>query len=151
MATKVSQMWANFCEKENIDVNTPYDSWYFCDTRKLADELAELVLKGIKRGTSTLSYLNEYYGEEPGKVGNYTVITDFAGNAKCVIRTEKVIYLPFGEVDKELAEIEGEGDGSLEYWRNAHGSIFKRWMESIGHRFSNESEVEFQVFKVVYK
>ncbi len=151
MTAKVSEMWMNFCEKEGIDVSTYYDIWHFCDTRVLADELAELVLNGVKCGTSTLSFLIDYYGEEPGKVGNHIIITDFAGNARCVIRIEEVLYIPFNEVDEKLAKIEGEGDGSLEYWRNAHSSIFKRWMEDIGHKFTNDLEVEFQIFKVVYK
>ncbi len=151
MNDSVKKMWDDFCEKESIDPSTPYESWHFCDTKELADNLADLVLSGQKRGTTALSFLTEYDGDAPAKVGSYDIITDFSGNAKCVIFTEEVVTIPFCEVGDDLAAIEGEGDGTLKYWREAHISIFSRWMEEIGHKFTEDMNVDFQIFKVVYK
>ncbi len=151
MNDTVKKMWKDFCDKNGIDIDTPYDSWHFCDTKELADELAELVLSGQKRATTALKFLMEYDNDEPYKVGDYNIVTDFSGNAKCVIFNESVITLPFSEVSEELAKIEGEGDGSLAYWREAHISIFTRWLEEIGHKFTEDMEVEFIIFRVVYK
>jgi hypothetical protein len=37
-----------------------------------------------------------------------------------------VATVPFEEVSEEFAAIEGEGDGSLRYWREVHWTYFGR-------------------------
>ena len=43
-----------------------------------------------------------------------------------VIETKGVEVVLYGEVSAEFAAIEGEGDGSLAYWRRAHWAYFRR-------------------------
>ncbi len=55
-------MWGDYLTSigENITTtNKNYTSWYFCNDEKSANNLAELVSKGIKRGTSSLYCLYE--------------------------------------------------------------------------------------------
>ena len=82
--------------------------------------MAELTIKGDKRATTSLHYLYEIEKEEVPKVGELSIITDFDGNAKCIIKTTDVKVLPFSKVDEKFAYTEGEGDKSLEYWRRVH-------------------------------
>ena len=53
----------------------------------------------------------------------------------------------FKNITEELAFIEGEGDKSLEYYRNEHYKIFKK----IDSNFNDESKVVFEMFKVIEK
>lgn len=48
---------------------------------------------------------------------------------------------------EELAKLEGEGDLSLEYWKNVHYEFFKSYNKD----FNDDTKVVFEIFKVVYK
>jgi uncharacterized protein YhfF len=149
----VKKMWEAYLisigEKiENSNKN--YTSWFFCNNEKSANELAKLVKNGQKRGTTSLYCWYEIDNEELPAVGNYSVITDWNGVAECIIRTKKVTILPFKEVGEELAEIEGEGDKSLEYWQKVHIDFFTRELKEIGKEFTPDTLVVFEEFEVVY-
>ena len=47
---RAEELWKAYCEKENIDIDTPYSAWGFLDA---PDQLADLVLKGIKTATAS--------------------------------------------------------------------------------------------------
>ncbi|WP_439356788.1 ASCH domain-containing protein [Bradyrhizobium sp. DASA03007] len=87
----------------------------FGDSPALADELIELVVKGIK--TATCSTEDEPNTSTPGE---RWVVLDGRGEARCVIESIDVTYRRFNEVDAAFAYDEGEGDRSLAYWRRAH-------------------------------
>jgi uncharacterized protein YhfF len=57
--------------------------------------------------------------------------------------------LPFDEVTAEYAAIEGEGDGSLAYWREAHRAFFGRECERIGRQPVDSMPVVCSIFEVV--
>lgn len=46
--------------------------------------------------------------------------------------------LPFNQVGAEYAALEGEGDGSLAYWRRAHWRFFSRECRRIGREPSED-------------
>ena len=127
-----------------------YDYWCFCDNKKDADSLAELVIQGIKRGTTSLVHSYEVENEDFPKIGELSIVTDWEGNPKCIIKTIKIDRLKFSDVDEKFAFIEGEGDKSLEYWRNEHIGVFSREAKSLGFEFNEEMEVFFEEFQVIY-
>ena len=96
-------------------------SFAFGDGPKLADELLDLVIRDLK--TATCSTEDEPNISTPGE---QWIVLDGRGTPRCVIETTEVTYRPFGEVDAAFAHEEGEGDRSLDYWRNAHRNYFGR-------------------------
>jgi uncharacterized protein YhfF len=96
-------------------------SFAFGDGPLLADELLDLVLKGVK--TATCSTEDEPNTSTPGEPW---IVLDGRGQPRCVIETTEVSYRRFGEVDAAFASDEGEGDRSLAYWREAHRKYFGR-------------------------
>ncbi|HCJ31806.1 MAG TPA: RNA-binding protein [Firmicutes bacterium] len=106
-----------------------------------------LVLSGEKRATTSL--YNEYIkNKEPlPKIGEKSIIQHDNNNDTCLIEVENVIITEFKNITEELAFIEGEGDKSLEYYRNEHYKIFKK----IDSNFNDESKVVFEMFKVIEK
>ena len=96
-------------------------SFAFGDSPRLADELLELVIKGVK--TATCSTEDEPNTSTPGE---RWIVLDGRGAPRCVIETTEVAYRRFGEVDAAFAHEEGEGDRSLQYWSNAHRNYFGR-------------------------
>ncbi|MEQ4672930.1 ASCH domain-containing protein [Providencia vermicola] len=120
--------------------------WQFGDSPELADELVQLVLSGIKTATcsSIASFQHEYKRGEAPCVGSYNIVLNGTGQPMCVIRTLKMQVIRFNEMTGELASKEGEGDLSLEHWKEGH----KRFFEREGS-YSEEMELIFEEFELI--
>lgn len=126
------------------------ESWYFCDTEPCAQELGELVQRGIKTATASLLWTYEAEGEVLPEVGGISVITDWHGEPMCIIETTRVYIVPFDQVDPEQAYEEGEGNRSLEYWREVHWRFFGREAQAIGRELALDMPVICERFRLLY-
>jgi len=100
-------------------------AWAFGDSPEMADELAELVIKGKK--TASCGALAAFKNEEGAPtIGGYSIILNGRDEPVCVIRTISLCIVRFCDVDEDLARKEGEGDLSLKYWREGHKAFFSR-------------------------
>ena len=126
------------------------ESWYFCDSEPCAQELGDLVQRGIKTATASLLWIYEAEGEPLPEVGGISVITDWHGEPMCIIETTRVYILPFDQVDPEQAYEEGEGDRSLEYWREVHWRFFGREAQRIGREPTADMSVICERFRLLY-
>ena len=144
----VEAFWRSFVEATGID--GPYSAWAFGNDPAMADELGLLVRDGPKRATTSL--LSWYEGpgadldESMPIVGGMNVVLDGRGEPICVIRTVKVDVRPFGEVDEAFAWVEGEGDRSLAYWRDAH----IRFFASEGRPVDEDTPVVLETFEQLW-
>lgn len=134
-------LWGDF-----LDAHLEYASYdipqtdYFCDNEKDANTCLKLVMKGVKRATSH-SLLGLQHRKEPlPKIGDFTIITDWSGEAKCIIRTTGVTLVPFFNIDEAYAKLEGEGDKSLAHWRKVHWDYYTRELETFD-RLPRESMI----------
>lgn len=144
-------MWNDFISLNPHYSDKQFTAWYFCDNKKCADELAGLVVKGEKRATASLNYWYESGKEELPVAGNISIVTDWDGIAKCIIKTKAVNILQFKNVNSEMAFTEGEGDKSLDYWRKAHISFFTRESEKENTVFSEDTMIVFEEFEMIFK
>ena len=71
------------------------EKWHFELTEDACNSLLDLVLKGQKRATSSSLAAFELGGETMPKEGELSVITDWDGNPRCVVRTKKLHILPY--------------------------------------------------------
>lgn len=94
----------------------------FGDNAQLADCLAGLVLAGLKTATCWAAA----DGPRHTEVGKMMVMKNAAGQPLAVLQTVELTPRRFSEVDATFAFDEGEGDRSLEYWRQAHRRYFTR-------------------------
>ena len=100
-------------------------AWAFGDSPEMADELAELVIKGKK--TASCGSLSSFKNEEGAPtIGGYSIILNGRDEPVCVIRTISLRIVRFCDVADDLARKEGEGDLSLTYWREGHKAFFSR-------------------------
>jgi len=148
---KIGEFWAEFCAGvSGIDADEPYQIWYFGNTPEMAKELAELVIAGKKFATASLAAVNEVKPGEAPMPDGYSVVTDFHGSPLCVIQTMEIRHLPFGEVDAQFASDEGEGDQTLEYWRDVHRRYFTGEAAELGLDFDESSLVCCERFKLLF-
>ena len=124
-----------------------YQAWAFGGA---PDKLAKLVMQGMKTATCSALALYEYENEEIPKAGDYSVILDSDGQAVCIIRTTKVYIETFDQVSERHAYLEGEGDRSLEYWRQVHEEFFTEELKTIQQNFDAKMELVCEVFEVVF-
>ena len=153
MHQSVIEMWKDFCwarsGRDVCDVSA-ISSFHFCDNQHDADECASLVLDGIKRATASSVGELTMQGLAVPTRGDAHVVTNFAGIAQCVIETTNVTLIRFGDITGEHAALEGEGDGSLEYWRATHTAYFGRVLKNTGIEVDDGLMIAFEEFEVVF-
>jgi len=150
---KCKTYWAGFVE--SLAVEDPRrkakpDAFGFGGEGELADELAALVLAGKKRATASLPVEYTSLGEALPKSGDMSIILNGTGDPVAIIEWTSVDLVPFHAVDAEFAAYEGEGDGSLAYWRDAHTWYFSQICKRLGGKLEDRTLVLCQRFKVVW-
>lgn len=145
---KAEELWNKYLEQRDISKDTVYTAWQFGGA---PDLLKDLVLKGVKTATASLSDLYPYFNEAVPEAGDYSVILDSKDEAVCIIRTVRTYVVPFGEVSEEHAHKEGEGDLSLEYWRRVHEEFFEECVKDTELSFDCDSKVLCEEFEVVFR
>lgn len=121
------------------------------ENEKEVKETLKLVLSGKKRATSH-SLLGLQYRKEPlPKIGDFTVLTDWDGEAKCILRTVAVRLKPFFSIRESYSKIEGEGDSSLTYWKNKYWDYYTRELEPFARVPRDSMIVVCEYFEKVFE
>jgi uncharacterized protein YhfF len=127
-----------------------YQIWSFGADPQMADELLALVMSGKKQATAGLLWSYEAEGEDLPVPGEYHIITDGRETPRCIIRMTRIQVLPFNQVPEDFASREGEGDGSLDYWKKGHWQFFQPECSQIGRKPEDTMPVVCQDFQLVY-
>ncbi len=149
----VENMWKEYIRhigEEPESTCKKYTSWHFCNDKKSSDNLVELVKTGKKNATASAVRSYEFEGEELPEIGNLSIVTNWDGEAQFIIRTSKIDIVPFRDVSEEFAAVEGEGDGSLEYWRKVHTEYFSEEFEEMGEEFTEDALTICERFEIVF-
>jgi uncharacterized protein YhfF len=77
-------------------------------------------------------------------------LLDGQENPVCIIETTEVSIKPYNQVDAAFAFEEGEGDRSLEYWREAHWRFFSRTLPKIVKEPTQDMPLVCEQFRVVF-
>jgi len=149
---RYAHFWQEFA-RSSVDDPTPrfLEAFHFDDNEPAASKLAALVLSGQKRATAALLWTHEMLGKPLPKSGDFSIVTTFAGDPVCIIETRRIDIVPFTNVSEEFAATEGEGDGSLGYWRRVHEAFFGRECQRIGRKMTADMPVICERFEVVYR
>lgn len=146
----VDEFWGEFLLQAGKDKSTKYlEAFHFELTEKLANELLDLVLSGQKQATASSLLSYEISGNRQPQQGDYSIVTDWAGNPKCIIETVAITILPFKDITFDICKREGE-DENLASWREGHIRFFTNEGNELGYTFSEDMLVLFEDFKVVY-
>lgn len=150
--SNIATFWDAFCTEVGEDCSHRFfEAFHFDDNEASANELADLVVAGVKRATAGLIWSFESAGGLSPTAGAFSVVTYWDGTPACVIETLEVEVLPFERVSAAFAAIEGEGDGSLEYWRRVHWAYFGRECARVGREPSLTMPVACERFSVIYR
>jgi uncharacterized protein YhfF len=125
------------------------DVFHFGADARTAANLAHVVVKGRKRATALWPEVARFRNETIPTPGMVSVVTDGFGIPACVIRTERVDERRFADVDESVAKDEGEGDTSLDDWREGHRAYFTREGKDLGLAFGEDTIVMVERFAVL--
>lgn len=120
------------------------------DSPALSEELLLLIRERRKRAGTSLLWSCEADVQPIANPGDIEIVLDHHNEPAFVTRITKVSVVPYGEVTAEYAAIEGEGDGSLEYWRTAHWAFFSRECRRIGREPTEAMPVVCCMFEVLH-
>jgi uncharacterized protein YhfF len=130
---------------------TPYTAEAWGDSPALADELGLLIAAGTKTATCSALWEWETEGNPIPHAGMVTIVLDGNGEPLCIVETTEVTISPYNEVDAQFAYEEGEGDRSLESWREGHWRFFSRTLPKIDREPTMDMPLVCERFRVIYK
>jgi uncharacterized protein YhfF len=150
----VENYWEQFLT--SLPPDSPYRTRTYLaegwgDSLAMADELGALIAQGIKTATCSALWEWEAEGNPIPQPGLITVVLDGRGEPLCIVETVEVSIRKYNEVDADFARAEGEGDLSLNYWREAHRNFFSRVLPKIGKEFSEGMPLVCERFRVIYR
>jgi uncharacterized protein YhfF len=153
MTSNVDRYWSQFVESLSRGAKRParyVEAFFFGTKPKLAHEIADLVLAGIKTATGTLVWSLEADGKPLPRAGDYWVVTNGGDDPACIIRTLDAQVIPFNEVEERYARAGGEGDRSLQSWRDVYWSYIVAECDRIGREPDEKAPLVMELFEVVY-
>lgn len=150
---RIEAYWHSYLA--TLPANSPvcdeeYEAEGWGDSPEMADELGALIAAGTKIATCSALWEYEAEGEALPEVGTKTIVLDGRGEPLCIIETTEVEIRAYDEVDERFVYDEGEGNRSLEYWREAHWSFFSRTLPNIGKEPAPDMPLVCERFRVVY-
>lgn len=146
----VRRYWQDFCTAVRLPADTPCQAWYFGSDAALAHELAELVLRGPKRATASLAEFKDGMPQVAPVPGGYSVVTEFDGTPRAVVRTARLDRRALRDVDAAFAWDEGEGDRTLADWQRGHRRYFTAVLKETGRAFDDGLLVDLERFELLY-
>ena len=153
MDSKIKQYWEQFI-KDTHQPDLKFGSaWAFGMTKDQADNLAKLTYEGVKTATSSLYELYKLEND-PLPIANehYDVLLDGTGNPVGIILTTDVTIQAYDKVSEQHAYEEGEGDRTLEYWRQVHDVFFTKALAEVGVDLDlKDAHVVLEKLQLVYR
>ena len=148
----IETYWQKFLS--TLPPDSPYHSKSYVaegwgDSPEMADELGALIAQGKKTATCASVWEWEVEGNPLPQAGLITIVLDGRGEPLCIIEAMEISIRKYSEVDADFAREEGEGDLSLQYWRELHKSFFSRILPKIGKEFSEEMPLVCERFKYI--
>ena len=142
--------WKLVCEEKSI-TSSDYHCLTFGDPKyqDYSDHITELAIKSIKRATAHLAIDFELNNVTRRQKGDYWMILWEDLSPAVVVELVNVEECKFEDVSAEFAAREGEGDGSLEFWKKTHEDYFKLQLTDWGHEWSDQLRVVLESFDVV--
>jgi uncharacterized protein YhfF len=123
----------------------------FGDGVAMGNELAVLIVRGVKTATCSCLWEWQDAGETPPRVGDISILLDGNERAVAVIEVTEVVVCAYEDVDAAFAFDEGEDDRSLASWRRIHWQWFKQMLPAIGREPAMTMPLVCERFQVRYR
>ena len=134
----------------NDDNPVLYDYFSFEGDKKTSDYYLSLILEEKKKVMITPLYAYTEEENDMPILNSYSVIMDWEGYPRCIIKTTKVSIIPFNNITKEIVDLEGENT-TLEEWKASNEKYYKEDAIEYGYSFSSDMELCVEEFVIIHK
>jgi uncharacterized protein YhfF len=149
---EIEQFWQDYLQSHpHLQAKRYVEAFVFGDTQHMANELAELVVRGVKTATSSLLWTIEQEKKPLIQAGDYSIVTDWEQRPVCIIETTEVNIVPFKDIDAQFAYDYGEGERTLAWWKQHLWEYYVQECTRIGRHATQEMPLVCERFQVVYK
>ena len=149
---EILSYWNRYLTTLGVSESVPdFDFWHFGESERMANDLAELVRRGIKTATSSLGWKYEEKGWREPKAGDRVVITYWDGRPACIIEITEAVIKPFDQIDENFTRDYGEGDRNLAWWRKEMWDYYSGDCREFGRHPSPKMLIACQRFRLLYK
>lgn len=124
---------------------------HYGDSPELSRDLLAQIRHGRKRAGTGLVWLHEHENVPWAEEGDIEIVLTHDHRPSLVTRITRVAVRRFGDVTPAYAAVEGEGDGSLAWWREAHWAYFSRVCATIGREPSEDMPVICAEFELLHR
>jgi uncharacterized protein YhfF len=138
--------WKEFWEGQGQEKPQLVSAWQFGAD---PDQLAQLVIDGVKTATCSGFILYELENEPLPAVGDYSIILNKEDVPVAMIKTSEVSMMPMNEVPEDFAIAEGEGDRTYRYWKESHERFFNEELSKLGLEFTEEMVLVCERFELI--
>jgi uncharacterized protein YhfF len=148
----LEQCWNDYARSHpSLQGQRYYEAFRFGNTEQMANELAALVLSGVKTATSSLLWTIEQEKKPLMHAGDYSIVTDWKHHPVCIIQTTEVNIVPFRDIDAQFAYDYGEGERTLIWLKQQLWDYYVQECSLIGRPATEEMPLVCERFRVVYK
>ena len=123
----------------------------FGDGVTMGNQLADLIMRGIKTATCSCLWEWQAEGESLPNIGTLDVLLDGDLRPRAVIELAELTICAFEDVDAQFAFDEGEADRTLTTWRDIHWQWFSTVLPAIGRAPSMTMPLVCERFRVLYQ
>jgi uncharacterized protein YhfF len=123
----------------------------FGDGVAMGNELAELIVRGVKTATCSCLWDWQAENETLPRVGDTSIVLDGHERPVAVIEVTEVTLHAYEDVDATFAFDEGEDDRTLASWRRIHWQWFSQMLPAIGRKPAMTMPLVCERFRVCYR
>lgn len=147
--SRADQFMRACASKNGLSPVYEYQVRSFGADAKSSSFLISLIASGSKTGTFTTPWLYEREPNNRPMLGGYTVVTEFDGTPKLVLRTMSLELLTFETVTEAQTHLESPSARSVQAWRDIHWGYFTRVLSPYGVKPQMSMPVVAERFDVV--
>lgn len=107
------------------------------------------ILSGEKHAFSHSLLGLQLRNERLPRIGDFMVITDWSGQARCILRTVAVRLTPYFSIRPSHAKL--DGSASLEIWKQEHWNRYTAELSPFGRVPRDSMIVVCEVFEKVFE
>lgn len=149
----VTTFWTAFLASPTAPADATerfYEAFRIGMTDGAADEGARLIVAGQKTATSGLLWEYEAGSKALPRLGALSVVENGGKEPVCVVETTSLEVVRFGDVDAQFAFDYGEGDRTLDGWRQTFWDYYADVCTALGREMSADAPLACERFRVIY-